>query len=539
MGSELDLFILTGLPATVVAVILASAIAVLYSKKSASLENSIQEWKFPHVTVENGNVIAAITQGTTAYPDEPFVLATEQPKIILPNRFLNELKPLSQDVLSLRREVYDKMHGRYTTLGTDHPIGIQAIRTDLTANIGRMLPELQEESVYALEREFGHISTWTQMGVYDKLLQLSALVNGRMFVGLPLSRDQDWIDISIGYTMAMVQGIRAIQRTKPLLRPILVPFLPEMKALRDLQRRAAKILRPHYEFIIGTHQGAGTEKKPARNQYNLISWMLKQMDLQRTGTDFDHLVHEQLFAGFGSIHATSITVTNAIFDLAARPEYILALQEEIQTVLDQEQGHVLRKESLPKFRKIDSLLRESQRMNPVAWGRRVVAKDGIKLSNGQTMPPNATIGFVHPLAPYVKTPATLKSPLDYDPNQPPLGEFYPFRSYELRRLPGQENAHQFTQTGNDNLNFGHGAMSCPGRFFASAEAKCILIEFLRRYTVALGPGGEGEGGINDLKRPKNIVIPGNMQVVPNFTQPIYLKELPEVLPAARDGAREI
>lgn len=66
MGSELDLFILTGLPATVVAVILASAIAVLYSKKSASLENSIQEWKFPHVTVENGNVIAAITQGTTA-----------------------------------------------------------------------------------------------------------------------------------------------------------------------------------------------------------------------------------------------------------------------------------------------------------------------------------------------------------------------------------------------------------------------------------------------------------------------------------------
>lgn len=175
----------------------------------------------------------------------------------------------------------------------------------------------------------------------------------------------------------------------------------------------------------------------------------------------------------------------------------------------------------------------------VAWGRRVVAKDGIKLSNGQTMPPNATIGFVHPLAPYVKAPATLKSPLDYDPDQPSLSEFYPFRSCELRRLPGQENAHQFTQTGNDNLNFGHGAMSCPGRFFASAEAKCILIEFLRRYTVALGPGGEGEGGINDLKRPKNMVIPGNMQVVPNFTEPIYLKELPEVLPAARDGARGI
>ncbi|KAK4067252.1 uncharacterized protein Triagg1_7695 [Trichoderma aggressivum f. europaeum] len=500
--------------------------------KSESLEKKLKSLNMPFITVENGDSIAALTKGTTKYCDEPFILATESPKIILPNAFLQELKDLPQEVLSLRREVYDKMHGRYTTLGTDHPIGIQAIRTDLTNNIGQVLPQLQEESVYALEREFAIIPEWTQMPIYGKLLQLSALVNGRMFVGLPLSRNQEWIDISLGYTMAMIQNIRRIQQIPSLLRPLVVPFTSEMKALNALQRRAAKILRPHYDALLASNRDTGDRKKTANSQYNLIHWMLKQMKIQQTGDDFNQLVHEQLFAGFGSIHATSITIANVVLDLAANPQFIAPLREEIEEVLGAEPGQVLRKASLPKFRKMDSLFRESQRMNPgnlIGWGRRVVAKEGIKLSNGQTLPGNVSIGFMHPFAPYVQPPPNLKTPLDYDPSQPPLDKFYPFRSSDMRDLPGQENAHQFTQTGNDNLNFGHGAMSCPGRFFASAEAKCIMIEFLRRYDVALGANGEGENGPNNLKRPKNIVMPGSMQVVPNFTQPIYFKQLPELL----------
>lgn len=56
-----------------------------------------------------------------------------------------------------------------------------------------------------------------------------------------------------------------------------------------------------------------------------------------------------------------------------------------------------------------------------------------------------------------------------------------------------------------------------------------MIEFLRRYDVALGPNGEGVGGPNNLNRPKNIVMPGSMQVLPNFTTPIFLKQIPDLL----------
>jgi len=94
------------------------------------------------------------------------------------------------------------------------------------------------------------------------------------------------------------------------------------------------------------------------------------------------------------------------------------------------------------------------------------------------------------------------------------------------------NYYQFAITAQDNINFGHGPGSCPGRFFAGAEVKVIICEILRRYDVALGPNGEGdeEGG---LVRPANIVQTGSLQSLPDFTKTIYLRALPQVLPEAK------
>ena len=77
-----------------------------------------------------------------------------------------------------------------------------------------------------------------------------------------------------------------------------------------------------------------------------------------------------------AIHTTSMATTAAIYDLAAYPEYIAPLREEIQKVLD-EDGHDidddgflrLKKSSMPKLWKLDSFLKESQRLTPPALGK--------------------------------------------------------------------------------------------------------------------------------------------------------------------------
>lgn len=70
-----------------------------------------------------------------------------------------------------------------------------------------------------------------------------------------------------------------------------------------------------------------------------------------------------------------MATTQAIFDLAARPEYIQPLRDEIQQVIDQDgqdfdgEGFLkLKKTSMTKLRKMDSFLKESQRLSPPGVG---------------------------------------------------------------------------------------------------------------------------------------------------------------------------
>jgi len=154
----------------------------------------------------------------------------------------------------------------------------------------------------------------------------------------------------------------------------------------------------------------------------------------------------------------------------------------------------------------------------------VTACRGLKLSTGHIIPYNATIGFLHPHAPFSTPPPDLPASIP-GLKQPPLGEFYPFRYSELRAREGEEGFHQFTQTGRDNINFGHGPGSCPGRWFASSEVKVIIIELLRRYDVALGPNGEGDG--KEFNRPQATVLPGSLMNMPDPAAAIYFKERAE------------
>ena len=64
-----------------------------------------------------------------------------------------------------------------------------------------------------------------------------------------------------------------------------------------------------------------------------------------------------------------------IFDLAARPEYIQPLRDEIQQVIDEDGQDTdgdgffkLKKMSMTKLRKMDSFVKESQRLSPPGIG---------------------------------------------------------------------------------------------------------------------------------------------------------------------------
>lgn len=64
-----------------------------------------------------------------------------------------------------------------------------------------------------------------------------------------------------------------------------------------------------------------------------------------------------------------MTLTNVLYDLAAHPEYVPALREEIKRISAEEPGGKLRKKTMPKLRKLDSFIKESQRIHPLGSGK--------------------------------------------------------------------------------------------------------------------------------------------------------------------------
>lgn len=84
----------------------------------------------------------------------------------------------------------------------------------------------------------------------------------------------------------------------------------------------------------------------------------------------------QMALAFASIDTTSQTTFHAILDMASRPQYIQPLRDEIDRVLH-EDGHdndddgfpKLKKSSMPKLRKLDSFMKESQRFSPLGLSK--------------------------------------------------------------------------------------------------------------------------------------------------------------------------
>jgi hypothetical protein len=468
---------------------------------------------------------------------------------------MTELRNLPEEKISFKQHTFEKFLGRYTGIGsTEHPEAINAIRLDLTRNIGKILGDLQDEISYCFDKEVGPCPDWKQITVYPTVIQIVAGLSARAFVGLPLCRDREWTQATMDFTRDAIILMHMNSMIPSALRPYLSPLLPPFRKLAGYRTFAGNKLMPQVTSILSTYKeklrGFKTmsEKEAIeqaeKNNFNMVHWMIGHFKDPEQADPFD-LGQQQMTAAFAAIHTTGMAASHAIFDLAAYPEYIPTLRKEIEDVI-QEEGYPdrqLRKTSMAKLKKLDSFIKESARMSPptigmlfqsylqsrkpalsnkcpfptVAMNRIVTAREGITLSTGHHLPHRTVVGWGHPFYPTSTVP---NQHIIRESGQPPLTEFHPFRFADLRSLPGQENNHQFISSDPNNINFGYGRNACPGRFFASNEIKVILIELLRNYDVGLGPNGEGikEGYV----RPKILEFGPNF--MPDMKAKVWLRE---------------
>lgn len=313
---------------------------------------------------------------------------------------VDEVKSLPENKASMMEEIRRAFSSDVTGFGIDTHETIPAVKNDLTRHLTSVLDGLQDETRFSLDKEFGPCEDWTSQKVYQKLTNIVALLSGRVFVGRPLSRDEEWLDSTINYTMTSVKAKNACEKYPPFIRPIVGPFLKEVQDLQKHKKRGGEMLRPLLEDIL-KRQEMGLEKREVEayedEQGTFCSWMLKYADPNVRMTPL-RLANNQMgckfltppptsfhaymlitFASevsFAAIHTTSMALSQIIFDLAARPEYIKVLREEIREIIAEDgqevdiDGHVkLKKTSFTKLKKLDSFVKESQRLSPPSIGK--------------------------------------------------------------------------------------------------------------------------------------------------------------------------
>lgn len=421
-------------------------------------------------------------QGILKYPDQAWVIPFQDPTVILPHSSLeSHVKKIPEPDLTLNGNMYKRFFGKYTQVGTDDAELVSALKFDLTQNVHGLLGEMTEEVAFAFNRVLGPLKTWQAFSTYPTLLQVVAHTSGRVFVGLPLSRDEAWIQASIQHTIGSVQFSDKLREYQSWLRPFAAPFLKERRVMQDIQDRVASHLDPIITKRLAMQAESEEKTSPQKHDSQvgrMTGWLLGHYEKSTAKPDRSRLVRDHLTLSFAAIHVASMALSHIMHELAARPEYIQILREELETELASCGGGSLNSKSLANLAKMDSLIKEAIRLNPsgiVAWTR--LATKPIRLPSNQVIPKGTMIAYCNP-----RFNPTLEPCINSD-------EFDGLRFVKLIEKEGPQARYKADSLSHDSLNFGYGIHACPGRAFAIAELKLIVAHIIINYDVRL-PGGQ-------------------------------------------------
>ncbi|UQC79553.1 cytochrome P450 [Colletotrichum lupini] len=399
----------------------------------------------------------------------------ESPNIVVARKFMNELKRLPDDVLSFNRAIEESMHAKYTGIDTDIALLPHTVKTALTPALVRLNPIIADEVVEALRTELPQSCDWNEVKIMDKMMRVIAMASGRVFIGPELCRNEEYLDAAINYTLDLMKAVRKVADIAPWLRPFLAARTSEVKQVHHRIEEADKFLRP----VVTARKEA--EKSPDyQKPDDMLQWIMESQ--KKFGEKNDReLARYQLGISFAAIHTTTVTTTNALYTLAAMPELIPMLRDDIQQALAESNG-VFTSGAMQNMKKLDSFLKETMRyyaLGPTSFQRKVLKT--FALSNGQVIPGGSVIEL--PVIGINNDDEIFPDSEKFDALR-----FYKLRQAKTEQETGSKQAEvvanaQFVSVGQTSLTFGYGRHACPGRFFAVNEIKMIMATTLANYDI--------------------------------------------------------
>ncbi|KAH9834047.1 cytochrome P450 [Rhodofomes roseus] len=439
------------------------------------------------------NTRAVLEEGYSKY--NVFKVAMlDQWLVVVSGADLNEeLSKVPESYATSHKAAQDLSQLRYTFSESvaDQPIHVTTIRGPLTKNLGIIFDDVVDEVHAAFADTIGSKmqgDDWISIAPMTVMSVIISRASNRVFVGLPLCRNEDYLNIVRGFTFDALNARFILSLFPKSMKGIIGPFIPWA---RRATRKASVYIRPIIEDRINKLRELG--EKWADKPKDYITWAMEEAE--REGQPTQVVIESLMFANFAAIHTSSKSMTQALYHLAECPVLAAPLREEVEEVI---RDHGWTKVAMSKMWKLDSFMRESQRFNGITHIAimRKTSQD-TTLSDGTVIPAETLVAGA--------STATHHDARNYE--NPTV--FDPFRFANMRAEDDAHIKHQFVSTSPGYVAFGHGKYACPGRFFAVNELKVMMAYILLHYDVKFKPGQE---------RPENssrwhVVVPGHADVL--------------------------
>ncbi|KAF2966486.1 hypothetical protein GQX73_g7094 [Xylaria multiplex] len=412
------------------------------------------------------------------------------PQVILPPSQIPWLMEQADDVLSqehVNRQFLQADHTFFHANMVEGAVHPEIIQHQLTKKINGFADDIVDEVRACLEDYWGtDTEEWREVKAYDTLLLLITRMSIRVFMGLPLCRDEKFLSVCSNFIRKVALAAAAISLFPDFLKPIVGPVFTIFDYI--LYRRCSGFIMPIIHERLNRLRKSGADKLPledpiAHNDY--VQWAIDHA-LDRpivNPVELEPRLIAARFAvlAFAAIQSSVITLTNAIFDLAASPDCSASLATMREEVLRETQGPAAAtdgqsawsKPVLARMPHVDSALRESLRLNGfIERGimKMVVAPAGVTLPDGSHIPRGTKVGVsgysIH------HDEANYADALRYDA----------FR-FARGAEGGKKRPQGLINSSEKFMGFSHGSHACPGRFFAANQLKIALGHIALFYDI--------------------------------------------------------
>ncbi|KAF2184216.1 putative cytochrome P450 [Zopfia rhizophila CBS 207.26] len=446
-----------------------------------------------HNLIFAGKAVKILEEGYRKFKNKAFrLIRNEGSIVILPNCLLEELSLLPSNIASPHGALEHDLLGHYTGLNLilESRLHHSIVQRKLTPRLGLVTPGLENELQSAFEDYFPECDDWIEFQPYQVFGKVSARLSARALVGPGLCRHPTWLDISVNYTENLFRTIVILRLFPAWMHPLICYSLPSYWYCNQYVRKAKSLLSPIFRDLIRKSDDGLWSPQGTAEDSNVLCWLADTA--KGRDRDADTLAHVEVLLALASVHTTLLRMVNVLYDTTANPEYFDELQAEIQGLNDSQ--NVWDTTSYSKLEKLDSVLRESQRMSPpTTLGLKRLFKEPYTFSNGMHIPKGT----------YVCLPTFA---IENDPDNTTNPEVFDgLRSYRLRQRKKHGNMQQHSTRNDDHLfssmeptvlNFGYGKTACPGRHFASLVIKILFVKLLSEYDFKFLPG---------MGRPKNLM----------------------------------